>query len=623
MTVRSEIVHLAEDIVIDGVEYKLATGEYTVEPVPTQPGDNESDWERRIENWGLGWGSTRYEQPGTYDYGAPATLHRRGVFLPGAAVTALSPATAPTGNVSFGEYWDGVAANRRLIVVAARHVYEIDSSGTVSTNTLTSLVPSTARMSKPTRFRTPGMAAPKVFIPVQNGGATDYFIVRTAANTYIENAGSKIARAFASGKDVDGQDVLFRIDEDGEINLTTTGSDPNVGASWAAATYGAGETSSKVNDLYQQNKAILAGKEDGAWTFDSRLNAIPVTPGFDQTPDVDNFTYFKDANGLAVAPTAQGIIWIDGLEWGVCGPVSSNPTAANLRGSEPAVSAVAGNYIYAAVYDGSDSRIFCGTPRLQGDIGDGPFTWHGPIAVVTGFQVMDLFVSTIFGTKLWWGGVAKFGYINLKSADFSPATDSTSGYIYLPEGILDMDGPGVIKDFRKVEFITRPGAPFATTNAWGFEMETTPGSGTYVAVNGGSTAAADGVVASRWWTTETSGKRLRARIAYSGNSGGTAELEAVIIRGTQRPETTDVYTFNVSLAQGQRNRTGARTLRKPPSDGAILRALQDAGRKVVVAVGEDTVTGQVIGVRAKVMEQGERRPPIRAIEVRFRKTVTA
>ena len=91
------------------------------------------------------------------------------------------------------------------------------------------------------------MTAPKVFIPVQNGGSSDYFIVRTAANTYIENTGNKIARAFAAGKDIDGQDVLFRIDEDGEINLTTTGSDPSVGASWASATYGAGETSSKVN----------------------------------------------------------------------------------------------------------------------------------------------------------------------------------------------------------------------------------------------------------------------------------------------------------------------------------------------------------------------------------------
>jgi hypothetical protein len=602
----------------------LANDSYMVDDdVPTQPGDAENEWERRIENWALGWGSTRYEQPGTYDYGYPATLHRRGVFLPGAAVTALSPATAPTGNVSFGEYWDGVAANRRLLVVAARHVYEIDSSGTIAIATLTSLVPSTARMSKPTRFRTPGMAAPKVFIPVQAGGATDYFIVRTGAATYIENTGNLISRAFAAGKDVDGQDVLYRIDEDGELNATTTGNDPATGASWAGATYNAGETSSKVNDLYQQNKAILMGKEDGVWTFDSRLNAIPVTPGFEQTPDVDNFTFFKDANGMAVAPSAQGLIWIDGLEYGICGPVSSNAQAANLRGAEPAVSAIAGNYIYAAVYDGSNSYIFMGTHRLQGDTGDGPFTWHGPIAVVTGYQVVDLFVSTVYGTKLWWGGVAKFGYISLNSADFSPATDASSGYIYLPEGILDIDGPGVIKDLRKVEFITRAGRPFSTTNRWTLEVETTPGSGTWVAVNGDPATTADGVLASRWWTTETSGKRLRFRIAYSSNSGGTAELEALVVRGTQRPETTSVYSFDITIEQGQRNRTGARMWKKPADRVAALVALKAAGRKTIVAVGDVSITGYIISVGEEITQIGEKLPAKRVVRVKIRKAVTA
>lgn len=625
MVTRQPVLHRSNHISINGMELMLAEGKYTVETVPTQPGDGEQEWEKRIENWGLGWGASRYTQPGTYDYGYPATLHRRGVFLPGAAVTALSPGTAPTGNVSFAEYWDGTAANRRLLAISARHVYEIDSSGTISSNSLTALVPSTARMAKAVRLKAVGMASPKVFIPVQDGGATDYFIVRTAVNTYIENAGNKIARAFAAGKDVDGQDVLYRVDENGEINLTTTGSDPSAGASWAAATYGLGEASGRVNDLYQQNRAIIAGREDGAWTFDSRLNSIPITPGFEQTPDVDNFTYIKDANGQAVAPTAQGIIWMDGLEWGVCGPVSSTPEAQNLRGTEPAVSAMAGNYIYAATYDGSNSYIFMGSPRLQGDQGTGPFTWHGPVAVVTGYQVVDLFVSTVYGTKLWWGAVAKFGYINLKTADFSPATDATSGYIYLPEGTLDIDGPGIIKDFRKVEFITRAGAPFHTTNnGWGFELETTPASGTYVAVNGGATVTGDGVVASRYWTTETSGRRLRARIPYSANAAGAAELEAIVVRGTQRPEHTRVYGFPISLEWGQRNQAGARKYdQSPKSVKDAIQVLVDSGRKTIIAVGDLSISAIVTSVKEEVAVVGEKQAETRYLDVRVREVVTA
>jgi hypothetical protein len=612
----------AFDIVLDSEGYMLLEHKIERGTVPTQPADNGEPWEKRIENWGLGWGATRYRQPGTYDYGAPASLHRQGVFLPGAAVTALSPATAPTGNVSFGEYWDGTAANRRLIVVAARHVYEVDSAGTITVNTLTAAVPSTARMGKPVRFKIPAMSVPKVFIPVQNGAATDGFIIRSAANTYAEQASPLVARAMCAGKDIDGQDVMFRVDGNGRINLTTYNADPTTTGSWAGATYDAGETSARVNDLFQQNRAIIVGREDGAFTFDGRLNVIPLTKGMDQTPDADNFTYIKDANGVAIAPTSQGIIWIDGLEWGVCGPVSANPDAANLRGLEYAVSAQAGNYVYASVYVGSDSHIFMGTPSKQGDLGEGPFTWHGPVAIVTGFQVKDLFVSTVFGTKLWWGAVAKFGYIALNASDFAPATDMPAGSIYLPEGILDMDGPGIIKDFRKVEFVTRAGAPFATTNAWTFELETTVASGTYVAVNGGVTAAGDGVLAQRFWTTETSGKRLRARISYSGNTGA-AELEAVIVRGTQRPEVTDEYTFSVDIEAGLRNWQGVAQQKSPQTLEALLFALPNAGRKVVAAWGDTSVTGYVTGVKEQIVATGELSPPKRYLNVTFRKAVTA
>lgn len=626
MVWRTEIDRFPSDIRIDGVDYLLdgyPSKQIQIEVVPSQPGDSENGFEKRIENWAMGWGSTRYEQPGTYDYGLPAVLHRRGVFLPGATVTALSPATAPTGNVSFVEYWDGTAANRRLIVVSARHVYEYDSSGSVTISNLTAIVPATARMGRGVCFKVAAMSSPKVFIPVQNGGATDYFIVRTAANTYSENGGSKVATALAAVKDKDGEDIMVRANEDGRLNATTANADPATGASWAAATYGVGPTNTKVLDIAMQNKAIIVGKEDGAYTCDSRLNTVPLTPGFEQTRDGDNFTYIKDVNGVAVAPTVQGLIWIDGLDYGVCGPVSANEQARNLRGQELAVSASAGKYVYCSVYYNSNSYIFLGTPRVPGDIGEGPFTWHGPIAVVTGYQVQDLFVSTVWGTKLWWGASAKFGYITLNSTDFSPGTDATSGYIYLPEGILDIDGPGIIKDLEKVEFITRAGVPFSATNAWTFEVETTPGSGTYVAVDGGATGASDGVVASRYWTTETSGKRLRCRIGYSGNSGGTAELEAVVVRGTERPETTDIFTFAIKLAEGQRMKRGQRRIGKPRLDWVTLEALYEAGRKTMLVFGEQTITGRIVGLKSVETKTGDLLPGEMVVEVRFRKVVTS
>jgi len=116
---------------------------------------------------------------------------------------------------------------------------------------------------------------------------------------------------------------------------------------------------------------------------------------------------------------------------------------------------------------------------------------------------------------------------------------------------------------------------------------------------------------------------MRVRIAYSGNAG-SAELEAVVVRGTQRPETTDVYVLPIRLEQGQRNRLNARQIHRKTEDAAAtLRALQAAGRKVVAMFGETAVTGQVIGVQVKVTQKGEKAPPTRYLEVRFRKVVTS
>lgn len=615
-------------LVIDSIPYPLddtkgAEPPHIMKVVKTQPGDANQEFERVILNNAGGWGISRYERAGGYDYGDTANLHKRLSWLPGAAVTSrLGALNAPTDPGGFAEYWDGTAANRRLIIVAGAAVYEVQSNGTITETSLAALVGSgKARIAK--RYKAPtAMSAPKMFISVQNGGATDYLIQRTAANTYSEITGTKRAVAVATVKDSNGDDVLARVTESGKLNLTTADTDPDAGASWAAAEYSIGETSALVNDIVQQGRSIIIGRADGAYTFDSLTNAVPITRGMDQTPSDDNFKWFKDFNGLVLAPTAAGIVYIDGLDWDVCGPVSSNPDARSLRGVETAVSDQAGSFLYAAVYYSSTSYIFLGTYRRDEGSGHGPFVWHGPFASVSG-KVVDLRVSTVFGTKLWLLTSAAFSTIELND-DFSPKTDATSGNIYLPEGIFDMDGgPGVIKDFRKVEFIAPAAKPFSSTNAWTLALETTPGSGTYTAVDGGSTGAGDGVVASRFWSTETSGKRLRGRIQYSGNSGGTAELEAIVVRGTMRPETADEHTFRLLVKDGERTPRGVRTAKSAKSVYDTLRGLVDSGRKTVITYGETSFQGRVTDVRYVPVQPGVGMSPRRAISVTVRRVVLA
>lgn len=625
-----------EPIEINGVGYLLDEdpqqgSAFVRRQVPTQPGDPGVEFERYLVNLALGWGNSRWVSGG-YDYGDGAVLHRRKSWLPGSAVTTRTPggggselsATAAIGRVSFCEFWDPADSTaRRLVVVSPRHVYEVNSSGSVATADLGVNFTTSRAMTKGVLFFAAGMAAPTIMIARQSTTATDYFVRRTGAGTYALSGANKMALAIARGKDSAGADICWRVDENGKLNASIPDTDPsNSAANWASTTYATGPNTGRVNDLCQQARAMLVGREDGAFTFDNVINAVPVTPGMEQTPSANQFRYFKDSNGMALAPTAQGIVWIDGLEWGACGPVSSNPVARNLRGTEVFITDQAGEYIYAGVYSGGNTYIFVGTPHREGETGRDPFSWHGPIAKVA-WEASDGAVSTVWSTRLWIGGVGgQVATIDL-NADFSPKSDASSGYIYLPEGWLDMDGPGAIKDLRKAEFVAPASAPFAATNQWTIEIETTPGSGTYTAIDGGVVGAGGSVYAERFWTTETSGRRLRGRIAYSGNTG-TGELEAVIVRGTQRPEYTEEYDIRIRLRDGAAKPSGNRRDGIAQTDSAALRALLASGRVTGRIFQESGLTVQVVKASEVItVNQGLWKAPKRVMTVTVRKVKTS
>lgn len=85
-----------------------------------------------------------------------------------------------------------------------------------------------------------------------------------------------------------------------------------------------------------------------------------------------------------------------------------------------------------------------------------------------------------------------------------------------------------------------------------------------------------------------------------------------------------MYVLPIALKQGQRNRLNARQMHRKAEDAeATLKALQNAGRKVVAVFGETSVTGQVTGVSVRVTQKGEKAPPTRYLEVRFKKVVTS
>jgi len=233
-------------------------------------------------------------------------------------------------------------------------------------------------------------------------------------------------------------------------------------------------------------------------------------------------------------------------------------------------------------------------------------------------EVTDLHISTTYGNRLWVGHTTGYGYGNL-GTDLSPYPDAPSGYIYLPEGILDMSGPGVIKDFRKAEFVAPAGKPFAAGNQWTLALDLT-GAGTWVDIDGGPVAT--GQVADRWWVTETAGKRPRARLAYTGNIG-LAELEQVTIRGTERPEKTWKHTFRIRGIDDGQNSAHVRVGTTARGTAERLEALKHLGRKVGAVYGNESFTCRVIDVREVITQPTQGSAPIRDIELTLREVLLA
>lgn len=589
------------EISIGGVPYGLDNRDprvpaYTRTLDSTQGISDEHSFTERLGNGALGWGHSKYDGRGTIAYATSAALHRKMAFLPGPKLTDRTPATVPIGAGSIAEFWDGTAANRRVIITTPRHVYEITTAGVVSSNDLGAGFTVANGMTVAKCYANSGIAA-KMYIARYGGiSGANYFVRRSAANTYAVTAANKYATMLEPGKDAVGADVLWRADENGKLNQSVADSDPEAGGSWATAVFPTGPTNMHPIDAFQQAKRLIVWRPDGAYTFDNVGRAVPITIGMENYLSDRNGINCKDFNGMCIAPTKQGLVYIDGLTWGVCGPVSANPDARNITGEEVAFSGMVGSYCYSAVYDGADSWIFFGQPRelnRQGS-GFGPFVWHGAVAKMTGKQVTDMRPSVVWLTgtnaKMWIACTDGFWTFDLNS-DGSPANDSTAGTIYFPEGALDHSGPDVTKIIHSVEYIAPAGTPMSATATWTLEVDVGDGNG-WVGPGAGNL----GSYIKQTFATQVSGRRPLVRLTYANTS--TAELEEVVIRGMEVSETRWLHSFRILTGRGHRAPgRGMKNWQHPETVAENLKTLRDSGWTDLIRLQEGTRKVRVVDIK--------------------------
>ncbi|GIV82461.1 MAG: hypothetical protein KatS3mg051_2144 [Anaerolineae bacterium] len=578
---------------------------FASQEAPNQPSERVEN-EAEISNLGLGWGFTLAPGPGRYALGDTAILHRYGLFAPGMVFTELALPFTPVAycRPSFTEYNTRIAADRRLLVVTARHILEIDTLGNLSAVDMGASFDLTRGMSKAVAFSNIATGGVYVYVARPSVNPADPMVERTPSGTWQVSPNGKYAEALGAGKDAVGMDVLWRIDQNGRLNSAVADGHPSVPGSWQAETASTpvSPAFAFTNDVFQSGRYVIVARSDGFYTFDSLANAVPITRGHEQSQYRYAGMWMRDLNGSVVAPSGFGLIQLYGNEWSVIGPVSANRTQRELVGRETAVTAMVGASIYCAVYDPvSDvSRIFYGTPKVEGDETPSPLTWHGPVGLLPG-EVCDLTLSTVTGKRLWaatTGATPRVWYADLNEM-YEPQPSATSGYIYLPENALDFGGPGVKKNLRKVEYVYSPAAPYhADENAW--ELQVWDGTGWV----GPDTETGANFVRHGWFEQEVEFYRLWARLRYQTTAPARCGLERVYVRAIERPERSRIYRVTVELGWTATSRTFEQRTRK--DDISFLRRLVRSGRAVTVSF-DDSAPWQavLISLETKAVPRGD------------------
>lgn len=599
-------------ITIDGRQFQLAEPAPGLDPylysedTAIQQQTGEYEFERRLFNSGTGWGTALATRVGVYAYADSAIMHQPNLFMPGCSLTQIQfspdhPDPINHSRPSFVEYFNKTSAIRYLVIISSRHIHQISPLGSVTSFDMGPAFDLQRGMSKGVLYKNEAMSTAKLYIARPSTNPTDYMVEGTPTG-YTVSPNNRYAEALAAGKNAKGGDVLWRIDANGKLNQAVQGADPSTPGAWQAETASASiaPTYAFTNDMIQLGRYLIIGRSDGFFTFDSYANAVPITRGHEQAQDARAGEWIRDANGQAIAPSGFGLITMNGLEWEVVGPVSANVTQRFLPGREVAVTSMVGNYIYCAVWEpvANVSWIFMGTPKVEGDATPGPFTWHGPIAVVPG-EVTDIVISTVVGTKLWiatTGTPPRIYFINLDST-FAPIRSATAGYIYFPDGLLDMGGPAVTKDFRKVEYIFPTDYPYhATNNHWELEIYN-PNTGTWVAPT--NHLNADAAVRHGWWATGLTAKRVRARLRYQTSQPLFCALQEVIVRGIERPERSRVYRVILALKNTPAALGSQRVERTRIDDFDFLTDLLESGRIVSVSIEGRQFTAVVTAVKSR------------------------
>src|SRR5690606_37538419 len=109
-----------------------------------------------------------------------------------------------------------------------------------------------------------------------------------------------------------------------DAEIRTCSTTPTTASNWSPATggtgYQVGDPGIAITDLATWGRFLVVGKEDGLWTFDEDLKAIPRLPDLAVFRDPQNCVGMTESGGYLYVPHIAGLVrWAPG-EYAIVGP---------------------------------------------------------------------------------------------------------------------------------------------------------------------------------------------------------------------------------------------------------------------------------------------------------------
>lgn len=521
------------------------------------------------------------------------------------AINSLTPGVTAGADPS-----DAVEFGANIYVCYGRYVLKIDpSSDTISTaydagvgKVCTSLAVFKGRM----------------YLAL---GEADTFRHSTDGTTWTAHAGG--ATYTATHFRV-AEDKLYRVwkGTSGTVAafLTNNSQDPTTTLNWGAED-AIGDTSVPVTKLANSAYQIFVAKQDGLYAADIETGRFPsLTPELAPWKSANNGIGTHVWGGLCFMPTIRGLKMFFAGSLYSAGPEAMSQNDSEIKGRFTALAGDA-NWLFGALYNGTDTYVLAGRSPRPDDGYPGEFTWNA-VWYLAGGPYTSMQISGLTADpRLWLSRQGNISYIKLGTSLDNPLQDSTAVYQatgtdYYPAH--DAGSPAVDKHFLELRVNTdNLSQVVGRYITWHYRLDDTA-AWTRLGVTNQSPTQ----VLKFDQANDVVGRRIALKAEWTRGSVTTAtpNIRNVEVLAVEYPSNRKVITANLLCSDKLKLRSGMDS-RSAADIVTDLEALVTARKKVemVDPLGRKSLVLPLGPVLTKEIMQNDTREPTMLVMAQFLK----